>query len=63
MTLMYPNPADHADPGVIPNYAAVNGTTNWVTFEAIFEHTKKNHLDVKNMNNALSEVFLQLIPD
>ena len=59
---VYPTNQSYADPGIMPNYASTSSAAGRATAKAIYEHAKKNHLEVKNMNKALSEVFLQLIP-
>ena len=59
---VYPTQQAYADPGIMPNYAATINATERATAKATYEHAKKNFLEVKNMNKALSEVFLQLIP-
>ena len=59
----YPTELAYADSGITPNYMVVNSSAKHATIKACFEHTKKNFLEVKNMNKALSEVFLKLVPD
>ena len=60
---VYPQQATYSDPSIVPNYASVNEAANRVTCKAVFEHTKKHFPEVKNIKKALSEVFLQLVPE
>ena len=53
----------YPDPGIVPNYASMGSAADRATAKAIYKHAKKNRLEVRNMNRALSEVFLQLIPN
>ena len=63
MASIYPNAYSYTDPDITSNYAAMDGAARRATAKVIFVHAKKNHLKVKNMNKALSEVFLQPIPE
>ena len=52
MASLYPNPASYTDPGITPNYDAANSAADRATIKAIFEHAKKNHLEVCVCNLA-----------
>lgn len=55
-------PTEPVDPGQVANYAGTTTEAERAQVKAQFEYNKKLFLEVKNMNKALTETFLALIP-
>ena len=56
----YPN--QPLDPGIVPIYFGTNDTAARAMVKAQFENAKQLFTECKNMNKALTEEFLALIP-
>ena len=56
----YPN--QPLDPGIVPIYFGANDAAARATVKAQFENAKQLFTECKNMNKALTEEFLALIP-
>ena len=55
-------PTQPLDPGIIPIYFGANDAAARATVKAQFENVKQLFTECKNMNKALTEEFLALIP-
>ena len=52
----------YANPDVVPNYTDAQNSFEVVAAKADFDVCKKCYIEVKNMNQALTGTFIELVP-